>query len=138
LSSLGRWRFPSYALGLIGVVDSAYLLLNSIFPSVQLVCPSSGAINCGEVTSSPFSHILGVPVALPALAWFLVLIVLIRWNPHFNEYALLPIWVAGIVTVGYLISAEVFFIHAICLYCTLAHACALLLGIPVTRLTFRD
>jgi len=49
---------------------------------------------------------------------------------------MLPLWLASMMIVGYLISAELFTLHAICIYCTLAHACSILMGIPVVKLSF--
>lgn len=126
------------ALCTLGVADSAYLFLNSVFSSVPLICPTTGIINCGEVTSSAYSHLYGVPVALLALGWFLALSILTLIRPSFTPYLIFPLWAAGITMIGYLISVELFILHAICLYCTLAHVCAALLGVPVYRLTFRE
>jgi uncharacterized membrane protein len=138
MKQMGRWESFLLVFGLVGLGDSIYLLANTLFPSLKLYCPNSGIINCSEVTSSPFSHVYGVPVALLAVLWFASLLVLGSWKPSFYPYLMMPLWIAGVVMIGYLIIAEILFIHAICIYCTLAHACALLLGIPVAKLTFRE
>jgi uncharacterized membrane protein len=133
-----RWESFLLAIGLAGLGDSIYLLANTLFPSLKLYCPNTGIINCGEVTSSPFSHIYGIPVAFLAVLWFASLIVLGLWRPSIYPYLMMPLWISGIIMISYLIIAEILFIHAICLYCTLAHVCALLLGIPVAKLTLRE
>ncbi len=105
---------------------------------MTLVCPASGPINCGAVTSSHYSHVFGVPVALLALLWFGIITYLALACPSYFPYLLFPLWVAGVAMVGYLVSVEVFEIHAICLYCSLAHICAILLGPTVYRITFTE
>src|SRR3984885_8443294 len=131
MKRMDRWESFLLVLGLIGLGDSIYLLSNTLFPSLKLWCPNTGFINCGEVTPSPFSHVYGIPVALLAALRTPPLVALAGWRLSIYPYLMMPLWFAGGVMVGYLITAEVLFIHAICLYCTLAHACALLLGIPV-------
>jgi uncharacterized membrane protein len=79
-----------------------------------------------------------VPVAFLELLWFAVTLALATVRPPSYQYVLFPLWVAGTAIVVYLTSVEVFVIHAICLYCTLADACALLLGAPVTRAAFSE
>src|ERR1700733_7254678 len=134
MKRMDRWESFLLVLGLIGLGDSIYLLSNTLFPSLKLWCPNTGIINCGEVTSSPFSHVYGIPVALLAALWFASIVVLGAWRPSIYPYLMMPLLIAGVVMGGYLITAEVLFIHAFCLFCTVAHACALLLGIPVAKL----
>jgi len=122
----------------VGFADSVYLLINAIFPSIPLRCPNAGVVNCIVVTTSPYSHIHGVPVALLAVLWFPAIAYLSLVRSSFSQYLLFPLWVAGIATVGYLVSVETFILHEYCLYCTLAHICAALLGLPAYRLSFSD
>jgi len=135
VKKLGTQATALIVLASIGLVDSAYLTINSLFSKVPLVCPTVGVINCGLVTSSKYSHIFGTPVALLGLLWFAAIIVLGVSRPSFAVYLLLPLWLAAVIIVGYLVYVEVFLLHAICLYCTLAHICTALIGIPVTKMT---
>lgn len=137
MEKLGRWSTALLILAAVGLADSAYLTINSLFSKVPLVCPTVGIINCGLVTSSKYAHVFGIPVALLGLLWFAAMFVLGIARPSFAVYVLLPLWIAGIVMVGYLVYAE-FLLHAICLYCTLAHICTALIGIPVVKLTLSD
>jgi uncharacterized membrane protein len=138
MKRLGPSTAALIALASVGLADSTYLTINSLFSKVQLVCPSVGIINCGLVTSSPYAHVFGIPVALLGLLWFAAILTLGLSKPSFRVYLLLPLWLAGIIMVGYLIYVEAFLLHAICLYCTLAHICTALIGIPVVKLTLAE
>lgn len=125
------------ALSAVGVAVSAYLLANSVREGVKLVCPDTGFINCEKVTTSVYSHIFGVPVALLGLLWFVAVAgtaTILRSELY--SQILPPLWIMGAVFVGYLVFSELFLIHAICVYCTVVHITALLIGIPVFKLSF--
>lgn len=123
----------------VGLCDSIYLTINAFFPQVSLVCPTTGPIDCGALTSSTYSKLLGiVPVALLGLLWFAAVLLLVSWRPSWYPYAIVLLWVASMVMVGYLVSVEALIIHKICLYCTLAHACTVFLGIPILKLALRE
>jgi uncharacterized membrane protein len=124
-------------LASVGLVDSAYLWISSLAKTPPF-CPTYGAIDCGAVTSSPFSHVFGVSVALLGLLWFAAMLGLAAWRPSFFPYLALPLWLVGMLTVGYLVYIEAFVLHAVCVYCTLAHVCNILMGVPVLRLTLSE
>jgi uncharacterized membrane protein len=128
------WRRIGLVLGAIGLADSLYLVVNSFDESVPLACPTTGVINCGTVTSSAYGKILGIPVAVLGFLWFVIMITLIFVNRPSYSILLVPLWVAGIAFTGYLIFVELSVLHAICLYCTLAHVTAIVLGAPAIKL----
>ena len=67
------WVLVSSAiLVVIGLADAAYLTLTHFSEHVRLACSDSGTINCAKVTTSPQSSMLGIPVAVLGLAYFLV------------------------------------------------------------------
>jgi uncharacterized membrane protein len=133
-----RWTVALLIPAAVGLVDGAYLTINSYFSKVPLVCPSIGPINCDLVTSSKFSVLFGIHVALLGFLFFAVMLGLGIWRPSFAAYVMLPLWLIGIIGVGYLVTAEVFFLHAICLYCTLAHVCTAVMGYPIIKLTLTE
>lgn len=135
---MNRWRAAGLALGVAGLVDAAYLTSESLNPSIPLYCPSSGLINCGTVTSSVYSHMAGIPVAVLGLAWFAVALAIVGLNKPSLNYLLLPLWAAGVAFAGYLIFAEVFLLHAICPYCTFAHIVAILMGLPFAKMVLGE
>lgn len=130
-----NWAALLLVLSAAGLVDSAYLLSDVFYPTISLICPSGGLIDCVRVTASPYSGIFGVPVALLATLWFASFLGLAIWKPSFQESLLLPLWVSGMFFVAYLVGIEVLVIHRICLYCTFAHVLAALVGVPAYELT---
>lgn len=130
-------RLMMIALSMIGIIDSIYLTVDS-FAKISPFCPAEGVIDCVKVTQSIYSHPYGIPVALLGLLWFTAMLGLGVLRLSFAPYLMLPLWLAGIIMVGYLIYVEVFLLHAICLYCTLAHTCTALMIIPIVRLTFSE
>jgi uncharacterized membrane protein len=80
-----------------------------------------------KVTTSSYSTLVGVPVALLGLLVFAVMTVLCtpavrRLANPWVERVRLAGSVAGVVMVAYLVWAELFRIDAICLWCTVVHA----------------
>jgi uncharacterized membrane protein len=114
-------------LCLIGLGASAYLTFEHFSSSTTLACPDTGAINCVKVTTSSYSHLFGVPVALLGLLFYLVVTVLclpVMWRSDktWVGRARLVATVGGVAFVLYLVWAELFRIEAICLWCTVVHA----------------
>jgi uncharacterized membrane protein len=126
----GSWRLVAFVVALPGLLSSAYLAYNAAFPQSLLYCPTTGPLDCNQVTSSPYSMLFGVNVAYLGLGWFVVVLSLIalrRTSPLFT------LWALALAFVTYLVGAEVFLIHSVCVYCTVAHASAVLLGLPVIK-----
>lgn len=117
----------STVLAVIGLGLSLYLTYVSSLPYCPLPAPG-----CDQVIASPYSKILGVPVAALGAAWFTVAAALSLTAALRGRCgrALLSWCVVGVLGVAYLIYLEVAVIGAVCLYCTLAH----LLGLGVTGL----
>ncbi|MCI2415698.1 MAG: vitamin K epoxide reductase family protein [Candidatus Aramenus sp.] len=113
------------ALCVAGVCISAYLTHETLSSSQLLgFCDVNSYVSCSAVVSSPFSRLFGVPVALLGLSWFSLMLVL--WVAK-RDWLVYP-WLVGIFFVAYLVFTEVYFIHAICLLCSTAHAIALAMG----------
>jgi len=69
-----RWvRIAAPLLCLAGLGVSAYLTIAHYNAKVILACPETGIVNCAKVTESPQSAILGVPVALLGLLYFVAI-----------------------------------------------------------------
>jgi uncharacterized membrane protein len=127
------WEAAQVVLAGVGLADSVYLLSDIFFPTVRYVCPAGGLINCESVTGSQYSQIFGIPVALLAAGWFSLFLLFGIFRPSFAPTVSLPLWLCGAVFAGYLIGTELFVLHAICPFCTLAHAVGLLIGAPVLK-----
>ena len=127
-TSAPRWaRLSSLILAVGGLAVSAYLTVEHYSSSTTLACPETGVVNCVKVTTSSYSTLVGVPVALLGLLFFAAMSVLcapVAWrssNPWVDR-ARLAGAVAGVAMVVYLVWAELFRIDAICLWCTVVHA----------------
>jgi uncharacterized membrane protein len=112
-------------LGVAGLLMSAYLVGTHYFAEeVPLACATGGIVDCEQVTNSAESMIGPMPVAVLGLVWFAVFLAMLgvrSWWPQ--AIALQVVWaVAGLLTVFWLVYAELFLIGAICLWCTAIHA----------------
>ena len=112
-------------LALAGLGVAVYLSIAHFDARVQLLCPNTSAINCEEVTTSPESVFLGMPVALLGLGYYLAQTALAFWPrpERFSRFEALRLLVSlgGVAFVLYLVYAEIVQIGAICLWCTSVH-----------------
>jgi uncharacterized membrane protein len=113
-------------LALLGLGVSVYLTYEHYSASATLACPDTGAINCVKVTSSSYSELAGVPVALLGLLYYVGVVALclpVAWraaSPWVSRLRIAAL-AGGVVFVVYLVWAELFRIDAICLWCTVVH-----------------
>jgi uncharacterized membrane protein len=125
-----RWATPaSLALSAAGVAVSLYLTIAHYTSPEVLACSDTGLVDCTQVTTSRWSVVLGIPVAVLGLAWFLAMLGLslpAAWRARAPavHLARLAASVAGIGFVLWLVYAELVLIGAICLWCTVAHVLA--------------
>ena len=121
-------------LSLLGIGISIYLTVVH-YQGVPLVCSTTGLIDCESVLSSAYSVVPGttVPITIPGLLWFVVSggLALISWLRLSGERRLMLaelLWaVLGLLTVFYLVYAEIVVLHKICAWCTVIHAIILAL-----------
>ncbi|MDQ1617256.1 MAG: hypothetical protein QOJ60_3195, partial [Actinomycetota bacterium] len=65
-----RWAaITSFMLCLAGLGISVYLTIEHYRASTSLACPDTGVVNCLKVTTSTYSKLFGVPVALLGLVY---------------------------------------------------------------------
>jgi uncharacterized membrane protein len=149
-----RWVVvSSIVTSVLGLAIAIYLTVEHYSSSTTFACPESTTVNCVKVTTSSYSRLLGVPVVLPGLAFFLGMLVLClpqawAWEGSYAQWlrrARVLVAGLGVVFVVYLIWAELFAIGAICLWCTAVHALTLVLfavvaigTASVTVSTFED
>lgn len=119
-------------ISVAGLGVSAYLTYAHYTSASSLACPDTGLINCAKVTTSSYSHIFGLPVAVLGLAFFAAILPLqlpaawrSTWAPL--RLARLGATVVGVGMVLWLLYVELFRLDAICLYCTAVHALTILL-----------
>jgi len=120
----------SLVLALLGLAISIYLAIAHFSSSATLACPESATINCAKVTTSRWSYMAGIPVAVLGLAYFVVMAGLLL-PAAWRRSRLDPVRVAacggGVVMVLYLLWIELFRVDAICLWCTAVHVCTVAL-----------
>jgi len=131
------WVTPTtFALAIAGTAVAAYLTLAHYTSPEVLACSSTGVIDCERVTTSAQSEVLGIPVALLGLLWFVAMVGLCspwawrspaRWLSIARQAA---VW-SGMAFVLWLVYAELFVIDAICLWCTVVHVLAFALFVIV-------
>jgi uncharacterized membrane protein len=132
-----RWLAPlALTWCILGLAVAAYLTYEHYTGSTTLACPASGAIDCAKVTSSAWSSILGIPVAPLGLLFFAVMLVLclpslLRRQSMALDVARLGFCGIGLLMALYLLWAELFQIHAICLWCTAVHILTFLLFVTL-------
>ncbi len=119
------WSLAAFALSMIGFGISLYLTIEH-FQGKLLPCPANGFVNCTKVTTSKYSHVFGVPVALAGLLFYTAQLGInfpLLWNARSKWVgrARLALAASGICFVLYLLGAELFSIKAICLWCTGVH-----------------
>ncbi len=116
------WRWPS----------PSYLTVTHYSDPTALACPDTGIVNCTLVTTSSWSVVLGVPLAVLGLVWAVVMTGLtVPWAwraaAPWVDGARLVVSGAGAAMVLYLVYVELFRIGAICLWCTAMHVTAVCL-----------
>jgi uncharacterized membrane protein len=124
----------SFVIALLGLAVSVYLTVEHFTSSATLACPETGTINCQKVTTSSWSHIGPVPVAVLGLVFFAAMVVLCS-PPAWRRPVLSPLRlvgaVVGVLSALGLVYVELFEVDAICLWCTAVHVCALALLVAV-------
>jgi uncharacterized membrane protein len=116
----------SLVICVLGLADAAYLTFEHFTSSSTLACSDKGAVNCLKVTTSSYSKVLGIPVALLGLIFFVAMVVLCLpqlWRSQQKSVRQLRLAAAsvGMLSVLYLVWVELFKVDAICLWCTGVH-----------------
>ncbi|MFM6847574.1 MAG: vitamin K epoxide reductase family protein [Terrabacter sp.] len=131
------WLAPlTLTLSVLGLLVSAYLTFEHFTANSTLACSIGGVVDCAKVTSSPWSTFMGVPVALLGLVFFAVTLWLClpgtwRRPQGWLDPARLAWLTVGLAMALYLVWAELFRIHAICLWCTVVHVLTFVLWVAV-------
>jgi uncharacterized membrane protein len=112
-------------LALLGLAASTYLTITHFDPKT-LYCPAGGFVDCGAVTTSAQSKILGIPVAFLGLFQYVMMTALCTpwaWRSKRREVHLVRLGFAsvGMAFVLWLLIAELLIIKHLCEYCTSVH-----------------
>jgi uncharacterized membrane protein len=129
-------QWLTLAIAVAGFCIAAYLTYEHFSGSTSLACPDTGRINCAKVTSSRYSTVLGVPVAVLGLLFFASMIGLMSpqaWRSR-RQGVTWSRWIGvtlGLLFVFYLVWAELYQVGSICLWCTAVHALTFVLFVIV-------
>lgn len=138
------------AFSAIGLVTSAFVIWQWYIEKHTLPACGSGQLlfgwlqfNCARVLGSTYSTVLGVPLEIFALVYFIVNLALV-WAYAFGSdrlshsafRALFGWRFLGIILVPYLMFVEFVLLHAICIYCTTMHAAIIVDFVVITYLLF--
>lgn len=122
-------RIVALGAALLGLAVSAYLTVEHFAHGNSFACPESATINCLKVTTSKWSAVAGIPVAVLGSAYFVVMTAVVIAPGHDLRLRTVRVTAAGlgVLTAVYLIYIELFQVDAICLWCTVVHICVLVL-----------
>jgi len=134
-----RWVAPStMALAAAGLALSAYLTVEHFRNPDTLACPATATVNCARVTTSAQATLLGVPVAVLGVAFFVAMVLVclpFAWRDLRLTVLRAALSGVGVGFVIYLVYAELFLVGSICLWCTAVHAVTLALFAAVAFAT---
>lgn len=127
-------------LAIFGFGVSIYLTIAHFVGTQILACSDSGFINCAKVTTSPQSEILGIPVAVLGLCYFVVALGLFspwawRATDRRVHLARLVLVISAMCFVLWLITAEVLIIGSLCLWCTSVHVTTFVMFVATVAAT---
>jgi uncharacterized membrane protein len=126
------------ALAAVGLAVSIYLTSVKLAGALPVCGPLKG---CEDVALSPYSEIMGIPVALFGAGFSaLVLLLTLTWWRAGDRRALLASYglgLFGILFVVYLTYLELFVIHAVCVWCV-AYALTVFVGWIVAAVAVRQ
>jgi len=102
----------------LGFLDASYL---TMVHYLHIIPPCYIVQGCQSVTTSSYSFILGVPVALLGTSYYLVVFGLMLFYADTRKLWILP-WITSTTVLGFLFSlwflyAQAFIIREWCMYC---------------------
>jgi uncharacterized membrane protein len=114
-------------LAVLGLAVSVYLTIEHYSASTTLACPATSAFDCLKVTTSKWSTIAGVPVAVLGLVFFVVMTALSLLAGRVAADLRVAAAVVGVLMVLWLVYVELFKVDSLCLWCTGVHVLTLAL-----------
>ena len=100
-----------------GIALAAYLTYVHYHPGA-LICPTSGG-GCETVQHSKYAEIVGIPVAILGLFFWIVALVLVLWDSELARTLIVALAVCGAAFAAYLVVLQLFVIDATCTWCLL-------------------
>lgn len=121
-----RWKTLLAIVLIIGIIDASYLTVVHFAPAA-LKCPTLGTkVNCETVLTSSFSNIMGIPLAVLGLAWFVASVFMLAFG---YKNIIRNVWmIIGLGGVIYSVASQ-YIIGEICIYCTILDILIILSGV---------
>lgn len=121
-NSIRTWVMVTiFCLALIGFADATYLTVEHYIGGIP---PCAEGFDCEKVTTSEYSKILGIPVALlGSLYYFTILLASIVYFDTRKKVVALGIFALaplGLLSAVWFTSLQLFVIKALCPYCLLS------------------
>lgn len=115
----------SLILAFLGVLDTTYLTWLKLTHNEAFCLGGIG--DCATVNSSPYSELVGIPIALFGLLTYLIILALLGWvEPRGGDwvqwarYGVFGLTFFGTLYSAYLTYLELAVIHAVCPFCVLS------------------
>ncbi len=109
------------AVAFVGFLDASFLAINHLR---GVLPPCSIIKGCETVTTSVYSEVLGIPVALLGAIYYLAIICLAIYCLQTDNAKLIRVLrratVIGLVSSVYFVVLQLFVIKAICIYCMIS------------------
>ena len=113
-----RLRLAVGALSAAGIAVAGYLSYSRA-TDTTLICPTSG---CGKVQQSPYSDLLGIPVAYLGIVGYLAILGTTVSARRAASVAGAALAIVGSAFALYLLVAQVAIIDAVCVWCVTSDA----------------
>ena len=97
-----------------GIGVAAYLTYVHYEPAA-LICTSGGG--CETVQDSKYAALVGIPVAILGLAYWVTALILVIWNSELARTLAAALAITGLMFAAYLVVVQLFVIDAICVWC---------------------
>jgi protein-disulfide isomerase/uncharacterized membrane protein/rhodanese-related sulfurtransferase len=132
-----------FALNLLGLFDSAYLLWVYTSPSSPMLCLGGGN-GCDTVRASSYANLFGVPLPAFGILMYGILALLVFAESMAStrlaevaRYAVAAMAGAGFLFSLYLTAIEAFVLHAWCTWCIISAGCVTLIFALALWVVFR-
>ncbi len=132
-----RIRLSIGIIAVIGIVLTAYLVREHYAPTGSSFCDINSRLNCDVVNKSDYAAILGVPVALLGLLFYLAVLALaaapaklvkrLGADEELRRMLFLGAAILGLLFTLYLTGVEAFVLHVFCPLCLGSAALVLIL-----------
>lgn len=123
------WRRVATVAAILALAGTGYLA----FVSMVLGVPPAGCgagSSCGEVLSSSWAKLFGVPVSVPALGMYLAVLFLIHLPANALVLRLRAVAAGAIAgSVVWFVYIQAFILHAFCPYCMADHSTGLVAAV---------